>query len=113
MAKIADKTTTELWYAYYRDGHSLTATGKRFGTSRYVVGHAFRRFQLPLRSQAHGLYLARNVKAETMAMYELYKAGATFEQLAPRYHISPSGIQYRFATYGLPCRPNHRLRKTA
>lgn len=100
MAKVS-RITAELWYAHYRNNHSLAETGRYFNVSRYTVKHFLDKYGLPLRTQKHGIYLARNVRDETMHMYREYKTGVTMPELAVKYHMSYSCVHRRFSEYGL------------
>ncbi len=91
-------------HAYYMDGHSMQATGTKYGVTANCVYKCFRRHNLHIRTKAHSLRLTLNLEAETRAMYADYQAGMSHSQIAAKYHYSASAIGQRFRSYGYKSR---------
>lgn len=103
MAKVK-QAHVEVWYAYYRDNHSLRQTSREFGVDEALIRYHFDQRGYKRRTISHGLALYNDTRAETLIMYQEYIAGATYRAIGEKYHYSPDTIRFRFKRNNLPLR---------
>lgn len=101
MSVAATLNLIYVMHEYYRAGHSLRQTARRFGVTHPTVRTAFRRHGLPVRSRVHGLIVRRNIRPETLQMYADYQAGMSFNEIGLKYHYSAQTVRKRFRMLSL------------